>query len=179
MDKILQACDAYEKIPGAEMPIRAFVLLLRHSGLRIYDAVTLERKSVTGDTLLVRTEKTGTIVRLPLHPDCVAALNAIPETSRYYFWSGSGMSKTRVGNFQRALKRLFKLAEVKGHPHRFRHSFAASLLERGVLVERVARLMGHSSSRVTSTTYSSWIKERQDAAEADVRSTWSEQQRQT
>ena len=64
MAKILQACDAYEKLPGAEMPIKAFVLLLRYSGLRIHDAVTLERKSVTGDTLLVRTEKTGTVVSL-------------------------------------------------------------------------------------------------------------------
>lgn len=85
MVKILQACDAYAKLPGAKMPIEAFVLLLRHSGWRIHDATTLERKNVTGGTLLVHTEKTGTQVRLRLHPDCIAALNAIPEKGHIIF----------------------------------------------------------------------------------------------
>lgn len=77
-----------------------------------------------------------------------------------------------MGNFQLALRRVFKMAGVQGHPHRFRHTFAAGLLGSGVLVERVARLMGHSDSRTTATVYSAWIQERQNAAEADVRAAW-------
>ncbi len=170
--KILSACDAYEKLPNVVIPITTFVLVSRHTGLRVHDVVTLERKMAEGDTLRLQTEKTGTVVRLPLHPDCLAALQALPETSPYFFWSGHGESRTRVGNFQVVLRKVLKLAGVKGHHHRFRHTFACRLLESGIPIERVSRLMGHSDSRVTSSTYSAWIRERQDAAEADVRASW-------
>jgi integrase len=174
MVKILDACDVYEKLPCVKIPIKIFVLASRHAGLRIHDVVTLERKMVDGDTLQRQTEKTGTVVRVPLHPDCVTALKKLPENSPYFFWSGSGESRTRVNNFQVVLRKVFKLASIKGHHHQFSHTFARALLESGVLIERVSRLMGHSDSRVTSQTYSAWIRERQDAAESDVRRSWVE-----
>jgi integrase/recombinase XerD len=176
MEKIFKACTNYKTVkPSANsspMPIKAFVLLLRWSGLRVADAVTLERSRLTGDRLFLYTQKTGTPVHLPLPPDVVSALGAIPNKSKYFFWTGNGQATTRVGNFQVALRRLFELAEVKGHAHKFRHTFAVSLLLEGIPVERVAILLGHSSSRVTSETYSPWIQARQDQVEQDVRSTW-------
>jgi integrase/recombinase XerD len=167
-EAILQAARLHK----GTMPMLAFVLLLRWSGLRIADAVTLQRSCLFGDKLQLQTEKTGTVVRVPLPPECVTALNAIPKVSPYFFWNGNGKSVTRVGNYEVALRKLFENAGVVGHAHKFRHLFATTLLESGAPVERVARLMGHSNSRVTSETYSTWIKERQDAAEDDVRRSW-------
>lgn len=173
MEKILKACDSYRTINNG-IPIKAFVLLLRYSGLRIRDAVSLQRSKLDKDKLLLFTAKTGTPVHLPLPPACVEALNEIPSNGTgYFFWSGEGKIKVRVGNFQAALKRLFELAKVdNGYAHKFRHAFATSLLLRGVPVERVAILLGHASVKVTQKHYSSWIAARQEQLEADVRATW-------
>jgi integrase len=172
MESVFKACDSYKTLKSSPLPIKAFVLLLRWSGLRITDAVTLERSRLTGDRLFLYTAKTGTPVHLPLPPDVVAALGAIPNTSKYFFWSGNGKVATRRGNFEVALRRLFKSAAVKGHAHKFRHTMATALLSKGVPVERVSILLGHSSPRTTIQHYSSWIQARQEQVESDVRSTW-------
>ena len=75
------------------------------------------------------------------------------------FWTGESKRKSVIGNWQRALKRLFKLAKVAGgHPHRFRHTFAAELLMAGAPLTSVAQLLGHSTERITEKHYSAWIK---------------------
>ena len=88
----------------------------------------------------------------------------------YFFWSGRGKLKSCVGDWQRSLKRLFRLAGLPtGCAHRFRHTFAKRYLLAGVPPERVAILMGHSSLTVTLRHYSRWVRERQEQLEADVR----------
>jgi hypothetical protein len=59
------------------------------SGLRLGDAVTISRDRVENGTLILRTEKTGTLVRLPLPQEVTDAIAACPAP-RYPFWSGNG-----------------------------------------------------------------------------------------
>ena len=59
---ILDACDHYPDKQNA-VRLRALVLLLRYSGLRIRDAVTLSRNRIQGDKLFLYTAKTGTPAR--------------------------------------------------------------------------------------------------------------------
>jgi integrase len=102
------------------------------------------------------------------------ALDACPG-DRLPFWTGESKRKSVTGNWQRAMKKLFKLAKVPaGHAHRFRHTFAAELLMAGAPLTSVAQLLGHSSEKITERHYSAWIKGRQERLEADVRKTWPE-----
>jgi integrase/recombinase XerD len=153
--------------------LRALTLWLRYSGLRISDAVCLERARIKDGVLTLRTAKTGTTVRVPLPPAVTEALSAVDHTNAYFFWSGLGSRKAAVGDYQRAYKKLCKLAKVDGgHAHRWRDTFAVELLLSGVPIERVSVLLGHSSVKVTERHYSPWNKARQDQSEADVRRSW-------
>lgn len=52
--------------------------------------------------------------------------------SEHFFWSGNGLPKSAVADWQRSLAKVFKLAGIKGHAHRFRDTFSVSLLKKGV-----------------------------------------------
>lgn len=173
MKAIVGAINKYPKITSANaVRLRALVLLLRYSGLRIRDAVTLERQRITDGKLLLYTSKTGVPVYCPLPPAVIEALNAVP-TSPCFFWSGVGKPKTRVGNWQAILRRLFILAGVPdGHAHRFRHTYAVELLLAGVPMDRVSVLLGHASTKVTEKHYAPWVRSRQEQLEEDVRGSW-------
>jgi integrase/recombinase XerD len=169
--KVLTACDTYPNNLN-RVRLRALTLLLRYSGLRITDAVTLSKQQIKNGVLTLRTAKTGTDVRIPLHPDAVAALKAI-KTDNYYFWSGLSTKKSCVGDYQRAFKKLYKLAGVKkGHAHRWRDTFAVELLLKRVPVADVAVLLGHQSVKITEKSYSPWVIARQEQLEETVRSTF-------
>ena len=176
MIEILAACDKYPDNYGRtgqenSRRLRALVLLLRYSGMRIGDAVTLAGDRITGNKLFLYTAKTGFPVWCPL-PDFVEkALNAGSRTNqKHFFWTGASKPKSAIGDWQRGLKKLFKLAGVRdGHAHRFRDIFAVELLLAGVPLERVSVLLGHSSLKVTEKYYTPWVRGRQDQLEADVR----------
>jgi integrase len=172
VNQVLAACNSYPDKLNA-VRLRALVQLLRYSGLRIRDAVTLPRDRIVSGKLFLYTAKTGTAVYCPLPPFVLAALETIPPTSKYFFWTGESKPKSAVGDWQRALQRLFKLAKVQGgHAHRFRDTFAVELLLAGVPIERVSILLGHQSVRITEKHYAPWVRARQEQLEADVRKTW-------
>lgn len=177
VEKILWATEIYpiKGIYGEESRkrIRAFVRLLLFSGLRIRDAVTLERSRFHEDSkLLIPTQKTGQPVVLPLPPDvALEVLKQQKGDNPYFFWSGNGLAKSAVADWQRSLRKLFKLAGIKGHAHRFRTTFAVRLLQKGVSLEAVAALLGNSV-RVAERHYAPWVASRQLALEESVKKTW-------
>ena|SRR5271157_4235020 len=71
--------------------------------------------------------------------------------------TGESKPKSAVGNWQRSLRKLFKLADVSdGHAHRFRDTFAVELLLSGVPMERVSVLLGHRSIRLLRESFRSF-----------------------
>ena len=159
--KILAACDKYTPKHNA-LRLKALVLLMLNSGLRIGDAVNLLRSKIADGRLTLRTQKKNITVSLPLPPDVLAALATLPETSRYFFTTGDAQPKAVVGNYQNYLRKLFKLAGVSGYPHKFRHTFTARLLSKRVPTEQVSKILGQSSPRTLLIHYSAWIKEKQE-----------------
>jgi integrase len=150
--------------------IKALILVLQWTGLRIGDVVQLKREMVQGGFITVRTHKNGKPVQLPVHPSITDSLLKMPFRG-YFFWSGEGNYKSCVGDWQRTLRRLGKIAGVHCHPHRFRHSFATTLLSKGVPVSEVAAILGNSP-RIVEKSYSQWIQARQDSINTAVKATW-------
>jgi site-specific recombinase XerD len=183
MSKIIVAADKFGKTDVQRARLKGMVYLLRWSGLAIRDAVTLERSELgDDDRLILRRAKTGVAVALPLQPQIAMYLRHLMTHSneRFFFWTGKGLPKSAVSDWQRALRRLFELADLKHadgarkrcHPHMFRHTFSIEMLLAGVPIEDVARLLGHSSIKTTEKYYASWVKSRADRLEESVKAAW-------
>jgi len=161
--------------------VHALVQLMRHSGLSIRDAVTLERDEIQKDAkkklyrIVTNRQKTGTHVSVPI-PDDVAAevLAALNGNPRYVFWNtGTGKEQSAVTNWQHDLRTLFRAAGFpEGHPHQLRDTFAVSLLAKGVPLQEVSKLLGHESIKTTEKSYAKWEQTRQDRLDTFVVATW-------
>ena len=150
--------------------MKAFVLLLRYSGLRIGDAISLEAKRIQDGKLLLYTAKAGTPVWLPLPEEVLNALQHVANSDRF-FWSGLGKLKSCVADWQWSLSKLFKLAGIRGHAHMFRDTLAVDLLSHGVTLENVAAILGNTL-RVAEKHYAPWVQSRQIELEKAVKLTW-------
>jgi integrase/recombinase XerD len=170
MEKILAACETHPT-PERRLQLKALVLLMRYSGLRIGDAVTLPRNRITNGVLELVTEKSGTKVRIPLKPEVAKALNKLPAGA-YYFWSGESKRRTVLNIWEQTFQSLFKRAGVVGHSHQLRHTFAVNLLQKGTSLENVSKLLGHRSIKVTESHYASWTQGRQNELDKAVRRSW-------
>jgi integrase len=150
------------------------IRLMEHSGLAIGDATRLDITRITGDRLFLRRMKTGTRVYVPLPPFVTEALKGLtPHQGKYYFWTGEGNIDTATGNYRRTLRRLCEEVKVPdGHPHRFRDTFAVRLLREGVPLERVSKLLGHRSIKITEQHYWPWVQSLQTQLEEDIRRAW-------
>lgn len=154
--------------------LRAFVLTLRYTGMRIGDVTSLRIDQVDGNRLFLYAGKTGEPVRCILPEFLAEALRELPRLSEtYYFWTGHSTLHTAVGIWQRTLKGLFKLAKIdKGYAHRFRDTFSVELLLAEVPIEQISMLLGHSDIRITQKYYSPWVRDRQNQLEKSLDRAW-------
>ena len=137
--------------------VRALIRLMRYSGLAIRDAVTLERRELHKGSkglyrIVTNRQKTGTHVSVPIPPDVAEEVKAameLNESPKHMFWNtGTGKPQTAVTNWQHDLRQVFRAAnQPNGHPHQLRHTFAVNLLQRGVPLEEVSKLLGQNRSR--------------------------------
>ncbi|PWU24454.1 MAG: site-specific tyrosine recombinase XerD [Candidatus Rokuibacteriota bacterium] len=139
----------------------ALVELLYGSGLRISEALGLERGAVELDERLVRCLGKGGKERVvPVGRQAAEALRHYLSRGRPYldrrhrpelFLNARGGPLTRAGAFL-ILRRLAERAGLEPdrvHPHLLRHSFATHLLEGGADLRSVQEMLGHADLQTT------------------------------
>jgi len=140
---------------------RALVELLYGAGLRVSEAVGLERGSVDLEERIVRCVGKGDRERLvPLGREAVEAVRRYLSRGRPYldrrhrpelFLNAQGGALTRAGAFF-VLRRVALKAGLdpgRVHPHLLRHSFATHLLEGGADLRSVQEMLGHADLGTT------------------------------
>ena len=140
---------------------RALVELLYGGGLRVSEAVGLQKSSIDLDARLVRCVGKGSKERVvPIGRQAVEALRRYLARGRPYldarhrpelFLNAKGGGLTRAGAFL-ILRRLAAKAGLEPeriHPHLLRHSFATHLLEGGADLRSVQEMLGHADLATT------------------------------
>lgn len=178
--EIAAILDAVERLPEAvRVRSRALILLLLYSGMRISDAAWVERASLNErnvlDYYVIKTSK-----RIDLAPElqaaAVDALSQLPPSRVFFFqrdrdddYAEARAALRRGEHFEKHLPagvydrarfeamglvaRVLALAGVKGGCHRFRDTFAMTLLTNEVDIFTVSQMLGHSDVRITQKHY--------------------------
>jgi integrase/recombinase XerD len=184
LDAVYVTIDSKRDGTGLQKKVHAFLQCMRWSGLAIQDASTLKRSNLQFDRakeiyrITTNRQKTGTHVSVPIPLDVAEELLAVlNDNPVYFFWSGNGSPNSARSNWsQRYIAPIFEAAKIHsdGHmmSHRLRDTFAVDLLEKGVPMEEVSKLLGHTSIRTTEKHYAKWSKGRQDRTDSLVIGTW-------
>ncbi|MGZ8693828.1 MAG: tyrosine recombinase [Gaiellaceae bacterium] len=153
--------EAASGIAPRDLRDRALVELLYGAGLRVSEAVGLERGAVDLDNRVVRAFGKGSKERVvPIGRQAVEALRRYlsrgrPHLDRRHrpeiFLNANGGPLTRAGAFV-ILRRLAAKAGLEPervHPHLLRHSFATHMLEGGADLRSLQELLGHADLGTT------------------------------
>jgi integrase/recombinase XerD len=157
----------------ADFRTTLFFRVLLHSGLRIIDAAHLRPERIENGKIFLYQQKTGVPVRCPLPPDLVADLAKQPTTGGFYFVVQSDNFMSVAEYYRQKLAKAGNAAGVENaRPHRFRDTFAVRLLEKGVALETVSILLGHTDIKTTQKSYAPWVQSLQSNLELAVQKTW-------
>jgi integrase/recombinase XerD len=153
--------DAAKGTQPRNMRDQALVELMYGAGLRVSEAVGLDKSGVDLDDRFVRvTGKGGKERVVPIGRHAADAVRRYLSRGRPYldrrhrpelFLNAKGGPLTRAGAFLilRRLAEVAGLEPTRVHPHLLRHSFATHLLEGGADLRSVQEMLGHADLSTT------------------------------
>lgn len=103
------------------------------------------RQHVTGDLIAVRQEKTDTPLLIPLHPELMAALYALPRTNMTFLMTERGAPFTSAGFGNWFRDRCDEAGLSHCSPHGLRKAAATRLANLGCSNEQIKAITGHRS----------------------------------
>lgn len=171
-DNLQKAKLRYPRLWLLRLRDAAVITLLLHTGLRVSEAANLrladlllsERKAA----LTVQAGKGGKQRQVPINSEARRLLeewlSVRPEVGSEMLFIGQRGEPMQVRSVQLGVARVADLAGLQEvTPHTLRHTFAKSLLDNGVSLEKVAALLGHESLDTTRLYVTPGEKDLQEA----------------
>ncbi|EDM22952.1 tyrosine-type recombinase/integrase [Caminibacter mediatlanticus] len=139
------------------------VYLLSLTGARVSEIINLKNDDIkeNGEFFYLKLTGKGNKERIvPIEKDYIIDfLEKLQElkdkdniNSEYFLPDKQGY-KTAITSIQSFNKTLLKNLGIKGNIHQYRHTFATILLEKGVDINTIKELLGHSSIQTTASYY--------------------------
>jgi integrase len=173
LQRIIKACDEvkieWKNETGVGVwtgeDLKDLIWLMVYTGFRISDATFFDMKRLKGDQVFIRATKNGgdVFAYIPAWVRDRLLARADRFGHRPFIVARSERLETVTNIWRRRLAKAFEVAgpfDEPATPHRFRHTFARVLLEKGVPVADVADLLGDDEKTVREH-YARWVPERQ------------------
>jgi len=123
--------------------------VFQYTGLRRGDAAVVGRQHVKNGIIGIQTEKTGTWVYIPVHPELQLTLDAGPLGDLAFISSASGepFTKGSLGNFFRDACRA---AGIRKSAHGIRKAAATTAADNGATESELEALFGWSGGKMAA-----------------------------
>ncbi len=150
----------------------AIVKLILYAGLRVGEIIQLRLSDIILDerkgSLIVREGKGTKRREIPLNVKARKAmldyLQVKPEIENNYLFLGQRNEGIKSKTVQRSVTRFTDPIGMKDvTPHALRHTFAKSLIDSGVTLDKVATLLGHSNLNTTRIYTTPGMQDLEDA----------------
>ena len=157
-DDVDLARQRYPRLWLMRLRDAAIVVLLLHTGLRVHELckLTLDKVEISPRkgqvTVTGKGFKQRTIpLSKPAREEAREWLKVRPPAELESLFTNQRGGALKPRSVQRALHRLAESAGLQATvtPHTLRHTFAKSLIDEGVSLEKVAKLLGHSNLNTT------------------------------
>ncbi len=155
LPEVLNKKDVLKIIETAKNPVhRLIIKFLYSSGLRVSEIINLKPKDIDIERkIIVVRQSKGAKDRITLLSNSLkepllkhllenTPKNYLFESNRNKKYSKRTIEEIVANNSLRAIKRKIK-------PHTLRHSFATHLLEQGIDIRYIQKLLGHKNLRTT------------------------------
>jgi integrase/recombinase XerD len=135
--------------------------LLIHTGIRRGEFISLQVRDIdfTNNLITIRgeTSKSGITRMIPMHPtlkhhinEYLRERNRLGYRTEFLIASSVNDRGLTLEGLKHWTNRMVEISGVNFHLHKFRHSFACELSEKGISIFALQKLMGHSDIRMTS-----------------------------
>ena len=135
---------------------KAILTLIYGCGLRISEALSIRRKDLSADSIIIKGKgnKERLLPKLEVIDTAIAnylALCPYEISEEGFVFVGKGGKVLNPGVFQRQVRNLRQSVGMSDSttPHSFRHSFATHLLNNGVDIRTIQILLGHKNLSTT------------------------------
>jgi site-specific recombinase XerD len=172
-ERMLAACDHINTRNWTPEKMKACVLTFMHTGMRISCMSDLSPADIDKDGVMLRKAlKNGKRCTVALPPFVTDALAKVQRSTKaFYFNSGNGALHSATNAIDKMLREVWRLANVDGNSHMFRHTFISEALAKGTPVEVVADMVG-DSPEIIRKHYKHFIPEAKARVVAASRAMW-------
>jgi integrase len=150
VDRILTKDETSRLLAAAGERIRPIIITALATGLRRGELFALRWKDIDFDRrlIIVRISKSGKSRKVPFGPAVAATLDALPRCSEFVF---PGQKKGRpLQSIYDSFHNACVAAQIEDlRFHDLRHSYASGLIEAGVDIATVSRILGHANILMT------------------------------
>jgi integrase len=123
----------------------AFTLAI-YTGQRISDVVKMGWQHVKDGWIAVRQEKTDNPLMIPMHPELVRILAAVPRNNLTFLMTDSGATFTAAG-FSNWFGKRCRKADLAGTAHGLRKTAATRLANAGCSTDQIKAITGHRTAK--------------------------------
>lgn len=159
-ERILCAEEAARLIKAAASCIRPVLIVALNTGMRRNEILSLKWKNVdlARAYLLIEESKSGRPRKIPMNAAVIEALRALPRDSEFVFYNPE--TRGHIQDVKTAFKKACRLAKkdpadekdpgIEGlRFHDLRHTAASKMIEAGVDLVTVSKILGHASIQMT------------------------------